>query len=38
LWRKFLDRVFARSWRGLWHSILLKVIHYNLCQIGLLSV
>jgi IS5 family transposase len=37
LWRKFLDRVFARSWRGLWHSILLKVIHYNLCQIGFLS-
>ena len=37
LCRKFLDRVLARSWRGLWHSILLKVIHYNLCQIGFLS-
>lgn len=37
LCRKFLDRVLARSWRGLWHSILLKVIHYNLCQMGLLS-
>jgi len=37
LCRKFLDRVLARSWRGLWHSILPKVIHYNLCQIGFLS-
>ena len=37
LWYKFVDRVFSRSWRGLWNSIQLKVIHYNLCQAGVLS-
>ena len=38
LWYKFLDRVFSRSWQGLWNTVQLKVIHYNLCQAGLLSV
>jgi IS5 family transposase len=38
LWHRFLDRVFSRSWRGLWNTVQLKVIHYNLCQAGLLSV
>jgi Transposase DDE domain len=38
LWYKFLDRVFSRSWRGLWNTVQLKVIHYNLCQAGVLSV
>src|SRR3954471_9664116 len=38
LWYKFLDRVFSRSWRGLWNTIQLKIIHYNLCQAGVLSV
>lgn len=37
LWYKFVDRVFARSWRGLWNTIQLKVIHYNLRQAGILS-
>jgi hypothetical protein len=37
LWYKFLDRVFSRSWRGLWNTVQLKLIHYNLCQAGLLS-
>lgn len=37
LWYKFLDRIFARSWRGLWHSVLLKVTSYNLRSAGLLS-
>jgi Transposase DDE domain len=37
LWYKFLDRVFSRSWRGLWNTIQLKLIHYNLCQAGVLS-
>lgn len=36
LWYKFLDRIFARSWRGLWHSVQLKVIYYNLRQAGCL--
>ncbi|MBV9679905.1 MAG: IS982 family transposase, partial [Acidobacteriaceae bacterium] len=37
LWYKFIDRVFSRSWRGLWNTIQLKVIHYNLRHAGVLS-
>ncbi len=37
LWHRFLDRVFSRSWRGLWNTVQLKVIHYNLCHADLLS-
>jgi IS5 family transposase len=36
LWHRFLDRVFSRSWRGLWNTVQLKVIHYNLCHAGVL--
>lgn len=32
LWDKFIDRVKSRSWAGLWNTILLKILHYNLCQ------
>jgi hypothetical protein len=35
--RRFIDRVLSRSWEGLWNMIKLKLIHYNLCQAGLLS-
>ena len=38
LWYKFIDRVFSRSWQGLWNTIKLKVIHYNLCHAGVISV
>ena len=38
LWYQFLDRVFSRSWPGLWNTIPLKVLHYHLCQAGVLSV
>src|SRR5919199_3351910 len=38
LWYKFIDRVFSRSWRGLWNTVQLKITHYNLCQAGVLSV
>jgi hypothetical protein len=37
LWYKFMDRVFSRSWRGLGNTIPLKVLHYHLCQAGVLS-
>jgi IS5 family transposase len=37
LWRRFPDRVFSRSWRGLWNTVQLKVLHYNLCQADVLS-
>ncbi len=36
LWHRFLDRIFSRSWRGLWNTVQLKVIHYNLCHAGVL--
>src|SRR3954453_11225880 len=38
LWYKFMDRVFSRSWHGLWNTVQLKIISYNLCQAGVLSV
>lgn len=37
LWYRFLDRVFSRSWRGLWNTVQLKVIYYNLRHAGVLS-
>jgi Transposase DDE domain len=37
-WYQFLDRVFSRSWRGLWNTVPRKVLHYNLCQAGVLSI
>ena len=36
LWYKFVDRVFSRSWRGLWNTMQLKVLHHNLRQLGVL--
>jgi Transposase DDE domain len=37
LWYQFLDRVFSRSWRGLWNTVQLKLIYYNLRHAGVLS-
>jgi len=37
LWRKFVDRVFSRSWTGLWTTLQLKVLYYHLCHAGVLS-
>lgn len=37
LWYKFVDRVFSRSWQGLWNTLQLKVLYYNLVHAGLLS-
>jgi transposase len=37
LWRKFVDRVFSRSWTGLWNTLQLKVLYSNLCHAGVLS-
>ena len=36
-WRQFIDRVFSRSWAGLWNTIKLKVLRYNLVHAGVLS-
>ena len=38
LWGRFVDRVFSRSWAGLWSTIKLKLLHYNLVHAGVLSV
>jgi len=37
LWWKFVDRVFSRSWEGLWNTLQLKVLSYNLRHAGILS-
>jgi hypothetical protein len=37
LWCRFLDRVFSRSWRGLWNPLPLKLSYYNLPHAGVLS-
>jgi hypothetical protein len=36
LWNRFVDRVFSRSWNGLWNTIKLKLLSYNLQRVGLL--
>lgn len=37
LWHKFIDRVFSRSWNGLWNTIKLKLLSYNLHHCGIVS-
>jgi len=37
LWRAFVDRVFSRSWNGLWNTLKLKLLEYNLCHQGMVS-
>ncbi len=36
LWSRFVDRVLSRSWEGLWCTVKLKMLHYNLGLAGLL--
>ena len=36
LWARFVDRVLSRSWEGLWSTIKLKMLHFNLCKAGLI--
>lgn len=38
LWSRFVDRVCSRSWEGLWSTIKLKLLHYNLVHAGVVSV
>jgi len=38
MWGRFVDRVYSRSWAGLWTTIKLKLLHYNLVHAGILSV
>jgi hypothetical protein len=37
LWSRFVDRIYSRSWHGLWTSLLLKTLHFNLEQAGIVS-
>jgi len=34
LWHLFIDRIQARSWRGLWNTLLLKLIYFQWSQDG----
>lgn len=36
LWQRFVDRNLSRSWQGLWSTLKLKMLHFNLCQAGYL--
>jgi len=36
LWARFATRVFSRSWRGLWTTLLLKMLDYSLCHVGII--
>lgn len=36
LWNRFVDRVFSRSWDGLWSTVKLKMLHCNMCHAGIL--
>jgi hypothetical protein len=38
LWSMFVDEVYSRSWCGLWNTIKLKLLSYNLRHSGILSV
>lgn len=38
LWHQFIDRVFSRSWNGLWNTIKLKVLFYNIPHAGVIPV
>lgn len=38
LWAIFIDRVYSRSWRGLWNTIKVKLFFYNLRHAGILSI
>lgn len=37
LWHGFIDRIFSRSWTGLWNTVKLKVLFYNLRHAGIVS-
>lgn len=37
LWHRFIDRVLSRSWHGLWNTIKLKLLSYNLRHCGIVS-
>lgn len=36
LWSRFTDRIYSRSWLGLWSTLLLKMFECKLCQTNIL--
>jgi len=36
LWKRYSDRVFSRSWLGLWSTLLLRLFDCKLCQTNIL--
>ena len=37
LWSQFIDRVYSRSWNGLWNTIKLKLCYFNMKLAGIVS-
>ena len=37
LWNRFVDRIYSRSWHGLWNTIKRKMLHLNLCLNGVIE-
>jgi len=37
LWNQFIDRIYSRSWHGLWNTVKLKMLYFNLLQAGIIT-
>jgi hypothetical protein len=37
LWRRFIGRVYSRSWRGPQASLLLKILDFNMERAGIIE-
>lgn len=37
LWNQFIDRIYSRSWHGLWNTVKLKMLYFNLLHAGLIT-
>lgn len=37
LWNQFIDRIFSRSGNGLWNTVKLKMLYFNLLHFGLIT-
>jgi transposase len=36
LWSRFVDLVYSRSWHGLWNTVKVKMLQFNLAQSGMI--
>lgn len=37
LWNQFVDRIYSRSWHGLWNTVKLKMLYFNLLHAGIIT-